>query len=61
MTPLQFDALHELSRCSSVATRCVMAGVSFPQTWQDYVAELRGVLAGRLEVMPARPAYPTGT
>jgi hypothetical protein len=50
-----------LAKSDSVALRCVKAGAAFPSAWQDYVAELRAIVNGAVEPLPAQPDFLAGT
>lgn len=62
---LQGQAKAALDAASVTATRCVIAGVSFPDDWRAYVEALRAITradSGDASAgLPTRPAYPAGT
>lgn len=56
------QAQAALDRTDMVAIRCIKAGVNFPETWQNYTAQLRAFVNGVGDSLPIQPdEYPEGT
>lgn len=53
------DALAELAKVSTVATRCIVDGTEFPQSWRDHAVALRAIVNGAPGPLPDRPDYPS--
>jgi hypothetical protein len=43
-----------------VALRCFKAGAAFPEAWHSYVVQLRDVIRGQSQALPAAPDFPAG-
>jgi len=55
---LKQQALDLLSETDLVAARCFKAGISYPDEWKAYTADLRLVVNGELTVIPTKPVFP---
>lgn len=58
---LKTAAKQALLKSDDTAIRCVKAGVTFPQDWQDYVTTLREIVRTGAGEIPKQPDYPEGT
>lgn len=53
-----------LEKSDLVALRCIKAGITFPDVWRTYVAELRasaGTVGIPTGALPYQPPFPVGT
>lgn len=61
---LQYAAQARLDKNDKVATRCVKAGVSYPDDWLAFDVALRAIVNGAdttSTILPMTPAFPAGT
>ena len=58
---LKGEAQDALDASDRTLLRCLERGLSLPEAWVNYRAQLREVVNGTMSTMPERPEYPSGS